>query len=201
MPVPAIILAAGASRRLGQPKQLVQIDDETLLSRTIRIALESIADPIFVVLGANAGKIQELVDMRRVHVFINQDWEQGIASSIHIGVESLVQRVPDISALMILVCDQPKLTSNHLQALVEAYKQHGGTCIVASQYGNVIGIPAIFPQSQFANLLKLQGDSGARHLLRDPSCSVIALPFYGGEEDIDTPVDLAALQKRMENES
>jgi molybdenum cofactor cytidylyltransferase len=191
MPLPAIILAAGASRRLGQPKQLVRIAGETLLARTIRIVHESGAEPLIVVLGAHHESIASTVDLSQVQSVINPSWEQGIATSIHAGIEALAERDQDPEAVLLLVCDQAKLTADHLRALIAAHEQSSEPGIVTSLYAGIAGIPAIFPANQFSNLLKLRGDSGARSILRDPECPIITLPFAGGEVDIDTPEDLA----------
>ena len=192
MTVPAIILAAGASRRLGHPKQLVRIEGETLLVRTIRVVCEAGADPVSVVLGANRERIESGIDLSNVRLVANSAWEQGIATSIHAGIQALLSLSPDATAALLLVCDQPKLTAEHLRALIADYEQSAGAAIVASRYAGMAGIPAIFPASQFADLLALRGDTGARILLRNPKCEVIEIEFAGGETDIDTPADLAA---------
>jgi molybdenum cofactor cytidylyltransferase len=191
MPVPAIILAAGASRRLGQPKQLVRIGGETLLARTIRVVREAAANPMLVVVGANRESIAEAVGLSAVQVVANPDWEQGIASSIHAGIEALQRLEPKADAAMILVCDQPRLTAGHLKQLIGRFEQAEEPPIAASRYAGIAGIPAIFPASQFANLLALNGDTGARFLLRNPECPMVAVDFKDGEADIDTPEDLA----------
>jgi molybdenum cofactor cytidylyltransferase len=190
MAVPAIILAAGASRRLGQPKQLVRIAGETLLAHTIRVVREAGAEPIFVVLGAHYENISSAVDLSHTHPVVNANWEQGIASSIHAGIRALQQLDPDASAALFLVCDQPRLTARHLRSLIEAHERVDVPTIVASHYAGIAGIPAIFPASQFTHLMALKGDAGARHLLRNPDCPMVTAPFYGGEVDIDTPSDL-----------
>jgi CTP:molybdopterin cytidylyltransferase MocA len=190
MTMAAIILAAGASRRLGQPKQLVRIAGETLLARTIRIACESALDPILVVLGAHHEHIAVNVDLSVAHPVVNPNWEQGIATSIQTGVHALLQFHPRATAAMLLVCDQPRLVVEHLRTLVAAYEQSGESSIVASEYAGIAGIPTIFPASQFASLQSLQGDTGARYLLRDPHCAMITKEFDGGEIDIDLPSDL-----------
>lgn len=193
MPVPAIILAAGASRRLGQPKQLLLVEGETLLARTMRVVSESGAGPVLVVLGANRDSIAEVVELGNVHVLANVGWESGIASSIVAGVAAVQRLRPEADALMILVCDQPKLCAGHLEALIGSYRGATESSIVASRYAGIAGIPAIFPASQFPRLRALEGDAGARFLLREPECPMILVDFAGGEEDIDTPEDLARL--------
>jgi molybdenum cofactor cytidylyltransferase len=190
MTMPAILLAAGASSRLGQPKQLVRIGGETLLGRTIRIVHESGAGPIFVVLGAGYETVAAAFDLSNARVVLNAHWAEGIATSIQAGISALRDDDPEAEAALLLVCDQPRLSVEHLRRLIDAYAAPCEPTIVASEYAGVAGIPAIFPASQFANLLALRGDAGARFLLRDPDCGLITRQFEGGEIDIDTPTDL-----------
>jgi CTP:molybdopterin cytidylyltransferase MocA len=192
--VAAIVLAAGASRRLGQAKQLLMHEGETLLARSIRLANEVGAGPVLVVLGASHEKIRAAVSLDGVKLVINENWEQGIASSIHAGVNSLDEVGSSVSGVLILSCDQPRLTTAHLRALTESFTAQGEPSIVASEYVGVHGIPAVFPRSAFPDLLALSGDRGARALLVKPPCPLIAVPFEGGEVDIDQPADLAELE-------
>jgi len=189
--VAAIVLAAGASRRLGQPKQLLMLDGETLLARSVRLAREAGAAPVLVVVGAQAELIGACIPADRATVVVNHEWEQGIASSIHAGVKAIdgVAR-----GVLILACDQPRLSAEHLRGLIEIFAVQGEASIVASTYAGVRGIPAVFPREVFADLLALSGDKGARSLLMHPPCPLIALPFEGGEVDIDQPDDLEQLQ-------
>jgi molybdenum cofactor cytidylyltransferase len=191
MAMTAIILAAGASRRLGRPKQLVQIGDETLLARTIRVVREAGIEAVFIVLGAHREEILARCDLSLVNVIVNPDWAEGIASSIRMGVRGMKPDNPKTGEVMLLVCDQPALTAEHLRAMVDA--SLNGAAIVASLYAGAAGIPAIFPASQFERLLALRGDQGARLLLRDPQSALVTVPFDGGEVDVDTPEDLAAM--------
>jgi molybdenum cofactor cytidylyltransferase len=190
MAVGAIILAAGASRRLGQPKQLLIYGRETLLARAIRQANEAGADPVLAVLGAQAETLRGSVEPGKATVVINMDWEQGIASSIHAGLLAMGADAPGV---LILGCDQPKLTAQHLRALMDAFTVRSGDAIVASIYAGISGVPAIFPRAVFPELFALDGDRGARGLLLNPPCLLVALPFPGGETDIDEPADLAQL--------
>ena len=198
MPVPAIILAAGASRRLGQPKQLVRIGDETLLGRTVRLVMEAGAGPVFVVLGAHRESIVGEVDLTRVHTVFNPDWEQGIASSIRAGILTLQQELPDAAAALLLVCDQQRLTADYLRELTAVFDTGVEPAIVASEYVGIAGIPAIFPVSEFETLLGLRGDEGARRLMRNPRCSLVTVSFDGGEVDVDTLADLAHATRTSE---
>jgi CTP:molybdopterin cytidylyltransferase MocA len=194
MPVAAIVLAAGASRRLGQPKQLLPHNGETLLERAMRLAQEAGASPLLVVLGANAPLIRAAVPFENVLAVENADWEQGIASSIHAGLRELEAIAPDASGALILGCDQPRLSAAHLRALLRAFEEQESQAIAASTYAGVLGIPAAFPRTVFPFLLALRGDRGARALLAAPPCSLLAVEFAGGEMDIDLPADLAELE-------
>jgi len=191
--IPAIILAAGASRRLGQPKQLVRFGDETLLERAVRIAAESGATPVLVVIGAQFELVSTVIPFDRAIAIQNPDWEQGIASSIHAGLEAVERLAPASSGALILPCDQLRLSADHLRALLSTFVGQSEPSIAASTYAGALGIPAVFPRDVFPQLLALQGDKGARALLVNPPCPVIAIPFDGGEIDIDEPADLDLL--------
>lgn len=194
-----MVLAAGASRRLGRPKQLLQIDGETLAGRAIRLAGEAGALPVIVVLGAHADRIQaavpldKLSSLYRIVPVIHGGWEQGIASSIHAALDALELHAPAAEGVLILGCDQPRLTAAHLRALIETFAAQPAPAMAASAYAGIEGIPAIFPREAFAELRALRGDQGARSVLKRAACPVIALPFPGGEVDIDLPGDLQRL--------
>jgi CTP:molybdopterin cytidylyltransferase MocA len=193
MSVPAIILAAGASRRLGRPKQLVNFEGETLLARALRLAREAGAAPILAVLGANFAAICASVDFECAIPVLNDQWESGLASSIHAGLNEAETRSSEPAGALVMTCDQPRLTAQHLAMLLAAFRQHNGKSIVASLYAGAHGIPAVFPREVFAALRSLQGDKGARGLFTQAPCAVVSVPFEGGGVDIDRPSDLARL--------
>lgn len=182
----AVVLAAGSSSRLGQPKQLVQFEGETLLQRTIHLAQQAGASPILVVTGAAREAIEPRI-APPVCVVHNAAWQTGMASSIRAGLQALPSQV---EAVMMLVCDQPTLYVEHLQALMQNATPQ---CIAASSYDDDVGVPAVFPRAFWPALQQLQGDQGARKLLR--ADSVYRIPLLDGGWDIDTPADLAKLQQ------
>jgi molybdenum cofactor cytidylyltransferase len=194
MSAAAIILAAGASRRLGRPKQLLEYCGETLLERAIRLAHESGASPVLAVLGAHFEVIRASISLDETVLVQNQLWEQGIANSIHAGLRALDASAPHSSGALLMSCDQPRLTSKHLRLLLDAFDAQGASTIAASAYAGILGVPAVFPRSLFTELLALRGDKGARVLLAHPTCGVVTVEFTGGEVDIDLPADLAHLQ-------
>jgi molybdenum cofactor cytidylyltransferase len=193
MSIGAIILAAGASRRLGRAKQLVEFEGEMLLARAVRLVREAGLLDVVVVLGAEHEAIAAAVDLSGVCMVRNEDWAQGIAGSIHAGLRGLEEAVRDADGVLILTCDQPRLNASHLRALMATYKVQGGLGIAASEYAGGVGVPAIFPRGMFAELYALRGDKGARVLLKETGGVVMRVSFPGGEVDVDTPGDLTAL--------
>jgi molybdenum cofactor cytidylyltransferase len=194
MPVAAIILAAGESRRLCQPKQLLEYQGETLLARAIRLANEAGALPVLVVLGANFATISAAIQSTNAIPVHNDRWRQGIASSIDAGMCALNVCAPGTEGALLMGCDQPRLTADHLRALIAAFTDQSAAAIAASSYGGVQAVPAVFPRAAFAALRALRGDRGARPVIENPPCPVVALEFQGGEVDIDSPEDLALLE-------
>ncbi len=193
----AIILAAGASSRLGRPKQLLLHGAETLIGRVIRLANESGASPVIAVLGAHCELIAKAIQIDgagRAIPVMNDRWNEGIATSIHAGLRALDLTAPEAAGAMILSCDQPRLTADHLRMLMEAFSQQVEPAIAASAYAGTLGVPAVFPREVFSELFALGGDKGARALLMKPPCPLVAVEFPGGEIDIDLPADLAQLE-------
>jgi CTP:molybdopterin cytidylyltransferase MocA len=178
--VAGILLAAGSSRRLGEPKQLVFLGGETLLERAARVAVEAGLKPIYVVVSGaqnvdfGVGKLDSCTPL------LNEEAAEGMASSIRVGIEAAMK---DGSAgVVVMACDQPAVTAGHLRKLMS-----GGADVVASEYAGRRGVPAYFPASAFTELMELRGDVGARELLR--GARAVELP--GGELDVDTPEELA----------
>ena len=182
--VSVILLAAGGSRRLGRPKQLVAIGGEPLVRRIARVAAE-VAGEVIVVLGARAEEVAGALDGLAVSTVINERWEEGVGASIACG--ALASRPG--SALLVLTCDQPRLTASHLAALLAAHAASGG--VVASRYAGTLGVPAVFPPALRGALGALGGDRGAKSLLLAHQAAAIEWP--AGEDDIDTEADLARL--------
>jgi molybdenum cofactor cytidylyltransferase len=191
MSVAAIIVAAGASSRLGQPKQLVLVDGEPLLQRAIRCAGEAGAMPVFVVLGAYRERIEKALELCDVTVIPNANWEEGLASSIRVGVKAA--GAVGVAGVLLMTCDQPRVTVEHLRMMIEKFGSELNPVLIASTYAGIRGTPAIFPRTMFADLMGLRGDKGARGLLAKTSLPLMEIPLEGGEVDIDWPEDLASL--------
>ncbi|HEY6451631.1 MAG TPA: nucleotidyltransferase family protein [Steroidobacteraceae bacterium] len=182
----AVILAAGASRRFGSPKQLVRFDGQSLLQRVLVHATGLLGSAVTVVLGAHAAEISETLPPGNAGVLINRNWQEGIASSIRLAV----QRLPGAcDGVMLVLADQPLVGSETLSRLITAWRRQPRQ-VIASRYGSVTGAPAIFPRWCFGDLMALRGDQGARVVLQRYADHTVRLAHPEAALDIDYPEDL-----------
>jgi molybdenum cofactor cytidylyltransferase len=188
----AVILAAGASRRLGQAKQLLVIAGEPLLRRAVRIAAQAGCQPIVVVLGFEAHRMRSALDGFRVIVAVNENWRVGMGSSMRCGVETALEISPPPEDILLMVCDQVRVTADVLRQLL---RLHGLAKypITAARYSGRLGVPAVFSSIFFPGLLDVSGDRGARAILERNAVRVGTVDFLEGELDLDTPDDLERL--------
>lgn len=188
------ILAAGASTRMGTPKQLLEIGGQPLLIRAVEAALASAAWPVVVVLGAQAEKIRPILAPFPVLVTENPAWCEGMAASIRAGVTTLQQFSRGLDAALIALCDQPAFSAATIAQLVAAQRTRGRS-IVAAHYAGRHGAPALFLREHFPTLTALTGEEGARALLNDQPDLVTSVELPELALDLDTPADVAAIQK------
>lgn len=186
----AIVLAAGASTRFGSPKQLVRIAGRPLLHTAVTRASEVVGSALIVVLGSSAAELGALLKHSPGSIVVNQEWREGLGSSIRAGVARLP---PACSGALLLLADQPAVTADDLRRLAGAWRRQP-LCIAAALYAGACGVPAIFPRSLFPELSQLRGDQGARVLLRRHADRLVRVPMPGAELDIDTPEDLLAVE-------
>ncbi|HKC63080.1 MAG TPA: nucleotidyltransferase family protein [Pyrinomonadaceae bacterium] len=193
-----IILAAGASSRMGEPKQLLPFRGESLLRRAVRAALETECHPLVVVLGANAHLLQEEIASTGAHIFVNHSWTEGMGSSIRCGLQRALEAEShdEIEAAVFMLCDQPCVTSGVIRRLVDAYRA-SEALLVASEYEaegeKTVGVPALFSRALFPELMALRGAQGARRIIAShrQEATVIAVPEAAF--DVDTLDDYRAL--------
>ncbi|QEM09411.1 MULTISPECIES: nucleotidyltransferase family protein [Mucilaginibacter] len=190
-----IILAAGSSSRFGSPKQNFVYQGKTLLQRAIQTALTCLhCEKVIVVLGANEELIRSNIDDQVVHVAYNPHWQEGMGSSIKIGVQEMLRLKPDITSIILMLCDQPFVDSFLISQLVEK-KEINDCGIIASSYRDALGAPALFDAKYFPDLLNLQGHEGAKKIIETHADDVFILPFPLGAIDIDTADDLERLNQ------
>lgn len=190
--VGAVVLAAGSSSRMGHVKQTLQFRGESLLRRAAQAALSAGCHPVIVVTGAHSELTRRELQGLDVREVLNTLWETGMASSIRAGVEGLVDADPDAGAAVLLLCDQPYVTADVIYGLVAAHRDTGRP-VVASKYGGSFGVPALFSRKLFAELTRLEGMSGAKHVIKRHASEAHLLPFPCGEVDVDTPDDFSRL--------
>lgn len=180
-----IILAAGASRRLGSPKQLLLFRGKSLLQHTID---ESVAftEQVFVVLGHHQAAIAAQLQVHTAQILINEKWEEGMASSIRCGLHAA--EMAGASTVIFLVSDQPFVSKLLLERMADA-QEKSGKPIVVCRYAETFGIPVLFQQRIFTALYGLQGDSGAKKLVMQYLNDTAMVDFPEGNIDIDTAAD------------
>jgi molybdenum cofactor cytidylyltransferase len=184
-----ILLAAGSASRFGSPKLLAEIHGRPQLVRAIETLLEVVSrDQLIVVLGADADRLEPLV--RQAKVVFNPEHAKGMATSIRAGVTSVPS---NCRGVLIALADQVAVTPDDLRRLIECWNDQPHR-IAAAWYGDVAGVPAIFPAALFGELAKLQGDRGARELLRRLVGQVVTVAMPSAVVDVDTQADLAACE-------
>jgi molybdenum cofactor cytidylyltransferase len=185
--VAAVVLAAGASRRLGRPKQTVMLDGEMLVERAVRVAMEAELSPVIVVVNPE-GDFGYSLQQRGCVIVVNESATEGMAASIRRGVG--VAKMLRAAGVVVMACDQPGVRAEHLRALVAEPLR-----VTGSRYAGRTGVPAYFPAGCFEELLKLQGDAGARELLREAAFvedEALAL-------DVDTEADVERARRLEEH--
>ena len=183
------VLAAGGSRRLGRPKQLVSIDGQPLVRRVASRAASRFTTAVIV--GAHASEVMNALTGAPITLIENPSWEGGLSSSVKHAV--LWARTMGAPALIVLLGDQPLLDAAHLEALTAAWR--AGADVVASFYAERAGVPALFDASILHELETLEGDAGAARILRGRA-GVATIQWPAGEVDIDTEEDVRAHSAR-----
>jgi molybdenum cofactor cytidylyltransferase len=188
------LLAAGGSRRLGRPKQLVRHSGHTLLQRALGAARGALPEaPLIVVVGAHAARVRAVLVRahRTVRIVTNARWQGGMATSLQKGIAAVPRTA---RAALVLVVDQPHLGAAGLARLLRAWRRRPGVA-AAARYDGRVGVPAVLPRRLWRKLRELHGDQGARALLRDNDrLTLVDLPE--ASFDVDTLADVERLRAR-----
>jgi CTP:molybdopterin cytidylyltransferase MocA len=187
----AMVLAAGGSRRLAYPKQLIEVEGQSLIRRCVDMANVPCGKQVIVVLGAAQQAIEPMLTGADAKTVFNPDWRTGLSTSLRAGVRALPTAA---SGVLLVLVDQALLQSDSLTRLATAWRQQPGR-IVTARYGGSLGPPAIFPKRFFPDLLKLRGDRGAKQFLRVHAKALIDVAMPEAEFDLDTEADLDQLRQ------
>jgi molybdenum cofactor cytidylyltransferase len=185
-----VILAAGSSSRLGEPKQLLRYRGKSLIRHIAEAAVETVGDQAIVVTGSNAALIEKELKQLPYHSAFNARWEDGMSSSIHAGIHKLrhLDLDPKVKGAILAVSDQPFVSSTLFKEMIRKFEKTGSG-IVACSYEDTLGTPVLFSNIYFDNLLALGGAEGAKKLLKNFPDDVVAHSFPAGSFDIDTHDD------------
>ena len=191
--IEVLIMAAGASRRLGQPKQLVEYKGQTLIRRIVQETIAAEIGNITVITGFNHDEVEKEIHDLKVNVFYNEEWEEGLGASIRNGLKKVLNQKPDTNAILMAMVDQPFVTTSHLKKLVKAYDS-SRPMIIASAYSSTFGVPVLIDSYYFEMMEELKGDEGGKKIFVNYLKNIVEIPFIEGAVDIDEKKDLESLQ-------
>jgi len=191
-----VILAAGASTRLGRPKQLLNFDGKTLLRRAAETALATNCRPVSVVTRSGAEALAREISSLPVQIVVNSDWDKGIGTSIRAGVKAIAESGLRPEAVVLMLCDQPLVTATAIDKLVRRWSASGKP-ICAASYSGTIGTPAVFAASLFAELLNLADSEGGKAIISRHACDVETMELAEAAMDVDTETDFLRLEDSL----
>jgi len=197
-----IILAAGGSKRLGTPKQLLQFKGRSLLRHAAETALASICRPVVVVLGAGAEALEPELHGLDVIVALNSEWDSGIGASIRIGLQHLMSNYSNrtVDSVVFMVCDQPLIRGADIDRLCASHAKTG-LGIVSSLYGDSMGVPALFSSKYFSELAALDASHGAKMIIAKHLEDNHPVPLPAAVFDVDTYQDYQEIVRNEQGDA
>jgi Uncharacterized MobA-related protein len=192
-----VILAAGASTRMGRPKQLLPLNGQPLLLHTVDEALSTSITHVVVVLGTDPDTYRDLLETYPVGLVINESWKNGLGSSIKAGLKAIRQRAKALDAVLFLVGDQPAIGFEYLSRMIDTYRNTSAN-LIASGYSDTYGVPALFGAEFFDAIMALNDEDGARRVLEKHEDVLTVLDCPEGAVDIDTPQDYANFRSQLQ---
>jgi len=183
--IPIILLAAGASSRMGQPKQLLPWGNQILIGHQIQ-TLQNTGNSVNVVLGSNSNLIIPVIEKFPGNIFVNTDWESGMGSSISFGIGQIIQKFPDADGVLITLLDQPLVTTSYFEKMLGAYQPGYQQILVSRSTSGWTGVPVLFDKCYFNDLSGLRNDEGAKKIIKCHEENVILLEAGERLDDMDT---------------
>lgn len=196
--IAVVVLAAGNAKRLGQSKQLLPWGNSTLLEKVVKNVLAVNAHKFFVVLGAYSNEIIEKINLSETTVLINDNWQQGLGSSIAFAITAIDNKYSDVNAVLFVLADQPFISSIHLDAMSKLHSTEQESIIITRK-GDYRGVPVLFPRKFFTELMSLSNDEGAKQIINRNKNGVKEVICQDDTADIDTFEAYEALLKIFKN--
>ena len=189
-----IVLAAGAGRRMGRPKAVLDFHGTPLVTLAVRTALEGGCEQVLVVLGASVEKATRYAEAAGGEVVVNRRWAEGMGGSLDVGLSAAESAVPEASAALVLLVDQPYITPAAVAAVLGVQRDPEDTAVLAAaSYEGRRGHPVLIGRGHWPRLRStLVGDQGARAFLDEHRSEVLLVPCDGiaAPKDLDVPADL-----------
>ena len=193
-----LLLAAGASSRMKEPKQLLSWNNTTLIEHQLENLIETNCK-VSVVLGAKSSEIQKVISNLTVSIYTNENWKKGMGTSIAFGVQQILKKDVSIDGILISLIDQPLLTSKHFNKMIHHFQQDKKQIIVSKSENGWSGAPVLFDKLYFKELINLKGDEGAKAIISKNKNIVESIAGNTILEDIDTPFKYQLLLKQINN--
>ena len=184
--IPVLLLAAGGSSRMGQPKQLLPWGNQTLIEHQIEI-LQDTGNPINVVIGSNSDLVIPIIEKYPVNILVNTNWESGMGSSISLGINQIIQKFPNAKGVMMTLLDQPLITTAFFKKMLDAYQPSSKQILVSHSDSGWTGVPVLFDEYYFKKLTELRNDEGAKKIIKRHEENLILIEAGELLEDMDTP--------------
>jgi len=196
--IPILLLAAGGSSRMGQPKQLLPWRNLLLIEHQI-MTLQNTGNPVNVVLGSDSNLVIPVIEKYHTDIFINANWESGMGSSISLGIVNIMQKFPNAKGVLITLIDQPLITTSYLEKMFGIFQPDSQRIIVSKSASGWKGVPVLFDNTYFKELIELKNEKGAKTIIKRHQENVIFID--GGDilEDIDTPQSYHQLLNKQIN--
>lgn len=181
-----LLLAAGASSRMKEPKQLLSWNNTTLIEHQLQNLIHT-NNNVSVVLGAYSKEIEKVIKQLPVSIYTNPNWKNGIGNSIAFGVKELLKKDKTIDGVLISLIDQPLLTTEYFNKMLECFQTDKKQIIVSQSENGWLGAPVLFDKTYFGELLNLNGDEGAKMVISKNKNTVQLISADTFLQDMDTP--------------
>lgn len=194
--IAVLVLAAGKSTRMKSIKQLVKLGNQTLLELTLDKAKQLATNSIYCVLGANANLIKSKIKTENIHFILNDNYNNGLSSSIIAGIHHFKKNKIQLDGFLVLLADQPAISVAYLQEIINLFYKNTSK-IIASNYGDFLGVPALFPSKYLEDLQLIKGDKGAKIFINQNTENTLSPKMKANLVDIDTKQDLDSYNKSI----